>query len=91
MIMRELTTKTAMRRLLMQLSLRNWIVAGVLLQGLFPVAAQRQKELGECSRESRADGTYLVVDSRDEYARRRLIVDLIWNGFACHCLSPMVK
>jgi hypothetical protein len=80
-----------MQKLLMQLSLRNWIVVRVLLQGLFPVAARRQTELAEYCRKSFADGTNLVVDSRDEYARRRLIVDWIWNGFACHCVSPMVK
>jgi len=80
-----------MRKLLIQLSLRDWIVVRVLLQGLFPVAARRQTELGEYYRESLADGTNLVVDSRDEYARRRLIVDRISVGFACHRVSPMVK
>ena len=71
--------------------LKDWIIVRVLLQGLFPVAARRQMDLREYHRESLSVGANLVVDKRDEYARRRLIVDRIWDGVACHCVSPMVR
>jgi hypothetical protein len=71
--------------------LKDWIVGRVLLQRLFPVAARRQMDLRENYRDSFAVDSNVVADRRDESAPRRLIVDRIWNGFVCHCVSPMVK